>query len=139
MSGWSGALHSTSRGKPASAIGRKGQASLELVMLLAAYAAFIAVFASGLKGAFAESASVSKNVSRQAALENACFTILFFSLDGGRTVMRGGTAGFDGFPDGFSSNGSTLRYGGSSLECNASFRLEDGLKVETSAAGMEYR
>ena len=107
---------------------KKSQLSLELLLFLAAYFAFIAVMAGFAKENFAQTLSVGKNASTQAELEGACFYVDFFSLDGKNAVSSGNFSRF-------SSAGKTLFEENSnrSAECNSEFRFESGLlKVKVS-------
>jgi len=102
----------------------RSQLSLEFLLLLAAYLAFLAVLVSSSKGGFLKSVSAGKEVSAKATLEGACFFIDFFSLDGTHSLFEKNFGGF-------SSRGKTLYYSNRSTECLSAFRFENGLKVQT--------
>ncbi|MFH1056253.1 MAG: hypothetical protein V1717_00425 [Candidatus Micrarchaeota archaeon] len=103
---------------------RRGQLSLELLLLLAAYFAFLAVFVSASKDSFARSFDAGKKFSSNVELEGTCFFIDFFSLDGAHSVVGEDFSGF-------SSSGRKLFFGNGSAECFSEFRFENGLKVKT--------
>lgn len=108
----------------------KCQASLELLLLLSAYLAFMALLVSGARASFEKSLQASNSASDKIRLQGACYYIDSFSLDG-KHVLQGKNF------SGFSAQGKKLFSGNSSWHCNSTFRFEGGLKVETTA--LEFR
>lgn len=108
----------------------KCQASLELLLVLSAYFAFLALLISAAHASFEKSVQAPSSVSDKVRLQETCFYIDSFSLDGKHAVAEKNFAGF-------SSQGKNLTFGNSSWTCNSTFRFEDGLKVETNP--LEFR
>ena len=107
---------------------KKSQLSLELLVFLAAYFAFIAVMAGFARENFDKTVSVGKNASAQAELEGACFYIDFFSLDGKNALSRSDFSNF-------SSSGKTLSLEKwkRGIDCGSEFGFDSGLlKVRVS-------
>ncbi|HIH20913.1 TPA: hypothetical protein HA244_06630 [Candidatus Micrarchaeota archaeon] len=102
----------------------KSQASLEFVLLLAGYFAFLAVLSSAAASGFNKSVSIVHQAVVRDELRTACFSAGIFSLDGKRTFAEGRLAGF------------VAPVGRMALEngtesCFADSRVEGSLKIRT--------
>lgn len=110
----------------------RAQLSLEFLISLAAFFAFLTVLVSVAKGGFETSVSASQNALVKQNLSEACFFIGFFSLDGKHAFVE---KSFQGF----SSEGKELRLQNFSRECGFEFRFEGDGMLKVESQGMEVR
>ena len=108
----------------------KSQISLELLLLLAAYLAFLGVLIATANQGFNEGSSAGKVASAQARLSAACFFIDFFALDG-KGVLLGKKFGW------ITAEGKKLFYGNRTEECKSTARFEGSLKAEVAQIEMK--
>lgn len=106
----------------------KAQVSMEALLVIAAYAAFIAAFASFEVGLGKETAGQKTVFLQKTELNGACFLLDEFSLNGKHASMD------LGLNESFVASGKKLGLAGSnqSVECFSNVSSSNGLRVEMS-------